>query len=94
MKLLLTDGRDEVMAVENEPLWAIELQKTLPGTKIRVFGPIEVRRGLWLLRESNLELMWHNTEDKEMVQGKTFAQVKQKVFGVENDNVKVKLEEL
>jgi hypothetical protein len=40
--------------------------------------------------------MWHNTEDKEMVQGKTFAQVKQKVFGVDNDNdnVKVKLEEL
>jgi hypothetical protein len=57
-KYLLTDGMSNFIACELEHLSGIEIRKTLPGSKLRLHGPIEVRRGIWMLRKSNVELLY------------------------------------
>ena len=54
--------------MEIETLRDLDLQRTLPGTKLRIYGPIEVRRGIWMLKRANVELLWHNTLQKDLVQ--------------------------
>ena len=49
-KYLMTDGRTQVIALEAQPLHCIQLERTLPGSKLLFIGPIEVRRGIWLLK--------------------------------------------
>ena len=49
-KYLLTDGRTQIIALEIQPLYTIQLERTQPGSKILLIGPIEVRRGIWLLK--------------------------------------------
>jgi hypothetical protein len=66
-KYLLTDGKAEIVAIEVEMLRDIEITRTLPGTKIRLYGPIEVRRGVWLLKRSNIEIMWQNLTNKDLI---------------------------
>ena len=80
-KFLLTDGRAEVIALEIEPLRDLDIQKTLPGTKLRLYGPIEVRRGIWLLQKSNVELLWHNTAIKDLVGTQSFDLANQLILG-------------
>jgi hypothetical protein len=72
-KYLLTDGKREIVALEIEPLFCISLERTLPGSKLRLIGPIEVRRGIWMLRRPNVELMWANTSNKTMIKNINFV---------------------
>lgn len=53
-KYLLTDGEHDIIAIESEPLTFLKIDKALPGTKIRLTGPIEIRRGIWLLQPHNV----------------------------------------
>jgi hypothetical protein len=62
LKYLFTDGRDEIIAIELEPIRELSLETCFPGTKVRLIGPIEVRRGIWMLRRSNIEVLWTNTD--------------------------------
>jgi hypothetical protein len=80
-KYLLTDGKTEVIALEIEAIRDIEILKTLPGTKIRLYGPIEVRRGIWLLKRANVELLWHNIAIKDLVGPQTFEKANQLILG-------------
>lgn len=70
-----------MIALEIEPLRDLDIQKTLPGTKLRLYGPIEVRRGIWLLKKSNVELLWHNTTIKDLVGNQTFELANQLILG-------------
>jgi hypothetical protein len=36
---------------------------TLAGTKLKLKGPIEVRRGLYLLKNQNVDLVWANKDE-------------------------------
>ena len=75
-KYLLTDGRVEIIACELECIKEIDITKTLPGSKIRIYGPVEVRRGIWMLKRGNVELLWTNT-DAKMIKKHTFHQANQ-----------------
>lgn len=66
-KYLLTDGVREIVALELEPIHQISLEGFLPGSKLRLIGPIEVRRGIWMLKRPNVETLWSNEIDKNMV---------------------------
>ena len=66
-KYLFTDGQTEIIAVELEPIRELSAESTLPGTKIRVIGPIDVRRGIWLLKRNNVEVLWANTGKDNLV---------------------------
>ena len=66
-KYLFTDGQTEIIAVELEPIRELSTESTLPGTKIRLIGPIDVRRGIWLLKRNNVEVLWANTGKDNLV---------------------------
>lgn len=59
----------------------IEITRTLPGTKIRLYGPIEVRRGVWLLKRSNIEIMWQNLTNKDLIPQQSFDYANQLILG-------------
>ncbi|CAH2043182.1 unnamed protein product, partial [Iphiclides podalirius] len=56
IKLYLTDGVQEVSAIEYRPMRNLSSDVT-PGCKALIKGPVECRRGMIMLTESNLELL-------------------------------------
>ncbi|XP_073967026.1 recQ-mediated genome instability protein 1-like [Choristoneura fumiferana] len=56
IKLYLTDGVQEISAIEYKPMRNLSCDIT-PGCKALIKGPIECRRGVLLLAESSLELL-------------------------------------
>ena len=58
---------EQIIAVELEPIRELSAESTLPGTKIRLIGPIDVRRGIWLLKRNNVEVLWANTGKDNLV---------------------------
>ena len=68
-KYLFTDGRTQIIA-----LYSIQLERTQPGSKILLIGPIEVRRGIWLLKQNNIKMLWENSSLPKMVPKLGFAE--------------------
>ncbi|KAM3959627.1 recQ mediated genome instability 1 [Aphomia sociella] len=62
LKLLLTDGEQDVTAIEYKPMRNINCYIT-PGCKIYVKGPVECRRGVLLITESAVELIGGEVQD-------------------------------
>ncbi|XP_063625690.1 recQ-mediated genome instability protein 1-like [Cydia splendana] len=56
IKLYLTDGVQEISAIEYRPMRNLSCDIT-PGCKVLIKGPIESRRGVLLLTESSIELL-------------------------------------
>ncbi|XP_049876094.1 recQ-mediated genome instability protein 1-like [Pectinophora gossypiella] len=56
IKLYLTDGVQEVTAIEYKPMRNLSCDIT-PGCKALIKGPLECRRGMLLLTEGNIELL-------------------------------------
>ena len=61
-KYLLTDGKTEIMAVELEKIAFIHLDSCQVGSKLRLTGRIEVRRGIHMIKNANVEVVWANKE--------------------------------
>ncbi|VVD03666.1 unnamed protein product [Leptidea sinapis] len=55
-KLYMTDGVQDVSGIEYRPMRNLSCDIT-PGCKVLIKGPIECRRGILLLTESNMELL-------------------------------------
>jgi hypothetical protein len=36
------------------------MEMTKPGSKLKLIGNIEVRRGIYMLRNCNVEIAWNN----------------------------------
>ncbi|CAG4994612.1 unnamed protein product [Parnassius apollo] len=70
IKLYLTDGVQEVSAIEYRPMRNLSCDIT-PGCKMLIKGPIECRRGMFLLTESNIELL--GGEVQELVDTNSLA---------------------
>lgn len=66
LKLLMTDGHSDFIAIEMEKLRDLSLD-VFPGTKIKIIGPIEVRRGIYMLRNHNVQVVWANTDNSKMI---------------------------
>lgn len=79
-KYLLTDGRTQVIALEMQPLHSVQLERSLPGSKILLIGPIEVRRGIWLLKQNNIKMLWENRDEAKMVPKMGFAKANQAIL--------------
>ncbi len=62
LKFILTDGQTEIMAIEMERLAYIYLDSAQAGTKLRLTGKIEARRGIHMIKNSNVEVVWLNKE--------------------------------
>ncbi len=60
--LELTDGTQTIQAMEYLPIPTLHLD-LIPGTKILIKGPVECRRGMILLRSSNVELLGGEVSD-------------------------------
>lgn len=56
MKLYLTDGVQEISAIEYKPMRNLTCDIT-PGLKVLIKGPIECRRGVLLLTEDKIDLL-------------------------------------
>ncbi|XP_059057904.1 recQ-mediated genome instability protein 1-like [Achroia grisella] len=56
IKLYLTDGVQDISAIEYKPMRNLTCDIT-PGCKIYVKGPVECRRGVLLLSECNVEVL-------------------------------------
>ncbi|CAH0589260.1 unnamed protein product [Chrysodeixis includens] len=56
MKLCLTDGVQEICAIEYKPMRNLTCDIT-PGLKVLLKGPIECRRGVLLLTEDKIDLL-------------------------------------
>ena len=64
LKLELSDGFSTVTALEHEFLGnKIKEQNLHPGTKIRLSGTLNIRRGVILLSPKNVELLGGNVEE-------------------------------
>ena len=61
-KYLLTDGETEIIAIEMEKIAYIHIDSTLTGSKLRLTGKVEVRRGIHMLRNVNVEVVWSNKD--------------------------------
>ena len=82
--LHLTDGTQSVQAVEYVPLPQLNLD-THPGSKILIMGPVECRRGVFLLRPNNLRLLGGEVE--ELVKANAPENVLARMLGMaENPN--------
>lgn len=64
LKFLLNDGMNEVLAIEVEKLKGITLENCTVGSKLIVKGPIEVRRGIYMLKSSNVQLVFSHKDEK------------------------------
>lgn len=62
LQLTLTDGVQEVHAIEYEFIPSLNLNLT-PGTKIRLTGPITVRRGNIVLEAKNIKILGGEVEE-------------------------------
>ncbi|CAG9836954.1 unnamed protein product [Diabrotica balteata] len=56
LQLTLTDGVQEVIAVEYKPVECLNLNLS-PGIKIRLIGPIQVRRGRLMLEDKHVKII-------------------------------------
>ena len=66
MKLILSDGFSNVEAIEHESCFSKLKETELhPGTKIRLIGPLQVRRGLILLTPQNIEVLGGHVEEMD-----------------------------
>ena len=45
-----------------------------------LIGPIEVRRGIWLLKQTNIRMLWENNEQAKMVPKMGFAEANQAIL--------------
>ena len=70
-KYLLTDGKTEIIAIELEKLAYIHLESCQVGTKLKLTGKIEVRRGVHMLKNVNVEVVWVNHDPGFKTQGCT-----------------------
>lgn len=62
LQLHLSDGSQEVKAVEYQPVPQLHLD-LFPGTKLLVKGPVECRRGVLLLRANNVDVLGGEVRD-------------------------------
>ncbi|KAJ0174843.1 hypothetical protein K1T71_009951 [Dendrolimus kikuchii] len=62
IKLFLTDGVQEITAIEYKPMRNLTCDIT-PGCKILIKGPVDCRRGTILLTENNVELLGGEVSD-------------------------------
>jgi hypothetical protein len=61
-KYLLTDGKTDIMAVELEKIAYIHLDSCQVGSKLKFTGKIEVRRGIYMIKNANIEVLWANKD--------------------------------
>ncbi|XP_044259869.1 recQ-mediated genome instability protein 1-like isoform X2 [Tribolium madens] len=62
VQMTLTDGIQEVEAIEYKPINSIGLNLA-PGTKIRIMGPVVLRRGRLMLEEKNVKVLGGEVEE-------------------------------
>ena len=79
-KYLLTDGRVQIIAIEVQPIYGVNLERTLPGSKLLLVGPIQVRRGIWLLKQANVRVLWENQDQPKMVPKMGFTEANQAIL--------------
>ncbi|VVC40030.1 Hypothetical protein CINCED_3A012740 [Cinara cedri] len=61
LKMMCTDGQQDVMAMEYEPLPNLK-EPFIPGFKIAVVGPIEYRKGVLLLKSNSVHFIGGEVE--------------------------------
>lgn len=61
LQLTLTDGVQYVEAMEYKPIDVLNINLT-PGIKIRLSGPITIRRGRLMLEEHNIRILGGEVE--------------------------------
>ena len=79
-KYLLTDGKTDIIAIELEKLAYIHLESCHVGTKLKLTGKIEVRRGIHMLKNVNVEVVWANHDPGFKTQGCTSFQALSKLI--------------
>ncbi|KAF2905375.1 hypothetical protein ILUMI_00793 [Ignelater luminosus] len=62
LQLRLTDGVQEIEAIEYKPISTLNVNLP-PGTKIRITGPIIVRRGQMMLEERHINVLGGEVEE-------------------------------
>lgn len=62
LQITLTDSVNEINALEYTPIPALKVS-LIPGTKIRVIGPVMVRRGKLMLEERNVKVLGGEVEE-------------------------------
>lgn len=62
LKVTLTDGLQEIDAIEYKPVPELNINIT-PGTKIRIVGPVTVRRGKLMLENKNVKILGGEVEE-------------------------------
>ncbi|XP_046969732.1 recQ-mediated genome instability protein 1-like [Vanessa cardui] len=62
IKLYMTDGVQEVTGIEYKPMRNLSLD-VIPGSKVLIKGPVECRRGMFLLTENCIELLGGEVEE-------------------------------
>ncbi|XP_018333999.1 recQ-mediated genome instability protein 1-like [Agrilus planipennis] len=65
LQLTLTDGVQEIQAIELRPISSLHLNLT-PGVKLQIVGPVIVRRGQILLEEKNIVVLDGEVEELEI----------------------------
>ncbi|XP_025205637.1 recQ-mediated genome instability protein 1-like isoform X3 [Melanaphis sacchari] len=61
LKMMCSDGRQDIVAMEYEPLHCLK-EPFIPGFKIVVIGPVEYRKGVLLLKSSNVHFIGGEVE--------------------------------
>ena len=62
LQMTLTDGVQEIEAMEYRPVPTLRLNLA-PGTKMRVMGPVVVRRGRLMLEQQNVKVLGGEVEE-------------------------------
>lgn len=62
LQLTLTDGVQYVEAMEYKPIQSLNINLT-PGVKIRLSGPVTIRRGRLMLQEQNIRILGGEVEE-------------------------------
>ncbi|CBZ51145.1 conserved hypothetical protein [Neospora caninum Liverpool] len=65
LKLILSDGHETLAAVEYRKIAAFSATTLQRGAKLLLFGAPEVRRGLVLLQEANVRVVWGGADEGE-----------------------------
>ena len=79
-KYLLTDGKTDIMAVELEKIAYIHFDSCQVGSKLRLTGKIEVRRGIHMIKNANVEVVWGNKDPGFKTSGCTSFTLVQKLI--------------
>lgn len=61
LKMMCSDGKQDIVAMEYEPLHCLK-EPFIPGFKIVVIGPVEYRKGVLLLKSSNVHFIGGEVE--------------------------------